>query len=69
MWTGHYALMQALYERCFNTGEFVDELTWFVEDWNNSLTTDGYGNATKGGIWGTGLIPCEPYMAWALLLA
>ena len=65
MWTGHYALMQALYERCFNTNEFVDELTWFVEDWNNSLTTDGYGNATEGGVWGTGLIPCEPYIVFA----
>jgi len=60
MWTGHYALMLALYERNFNTGEMTDELTWYVEDWNNSLTTDGKGNAKEGGIWGVGLIPCEP---------
>lgn len=60
MWTGHYALMLALYERSFNTGEMTDELTWFVEDWNNSLTTDGFGNPQEGGIWKVGLIPCEP---------
>jgi hypothetical protein len=60
MWTGHYALMMALYERSFNTGEMTDELTWYVEDWNNSLTTDGMGNPKDGGIWGVGLIPCEP---------
>ncbi|MHA2059042.1 MAG: linalool dehydratase/isomerase domain-containing protein [Candidatus Thorarchaeota archaeon] len=60
MWTGHYALMLALYERNFNTGDMTDELTWYVEDWNNSLTTDGMGNPKEGGIWGVGLIPCEP---------
>ncbi len=60
MWTAHYALMLALYERSFNTGEMTDELTWYVEDWNNSLTTDGMGNPKEGGIWGVGLIPCEP---------
>ncbi len=65
MWTGHYALMEALYERSFNTGEFIDEITWFIEDWNNSLTTDGYGNPQEGGIWETGLIPCEPYIVFS----
>jgi len=64
MWTGHYSLMLALYERNFNTGEMTDELTWFVEDWNNSLTTDGYGNPQEGGIWKCGLIPCEPQFAF-----
>ncbi|MCK5239641.1 MAG: hypothetical protein KAR33_08855, partial [Candidatus Thorarchaeota archaeon] len=64
MWTGHYALMMALHERNFNTGEMVDELTWFVEDWNNSLTTDGRGNPQEGGIWGVGLIPCEPHLVF-----
>jgi hypothetical protein len=64
MFTGHYALMEALYERNFNTGEMTDELSWFVEDWNNSLTTDGYGNPKEGGIWGVGLIPCEPYIVF-----
>ena len=64
MWTGHYALMMTLYERNFNTGEFTDEINWFVDDWNNSLTTDGYGNPKEGGIWGVGLIPCEPYIVF-----
>jgi hypothetical protein len=65
MWTGHYALMEALYERSFNTGDYIDEITWFVEDWNNSLTTDGFGNPQEGGIWETGLIPCEPYIVFS----
>lgn len=64
MWTGHFALMELLHERNFNTGEFVDEITYFVEDWNNSLTTDGFGNPQEGGIWKCGLIPCEPYEVW-----
>ena len=64
MWTGHYALMMAFYERSFNTGEMRDELSWFVADWNNSLTTDGLGNPKEGGIWGVGIIPCEPYIVF-----
>lgn len=64
MWTGHYGLMEALYERNFNTGETFNELTWFINDWNNSLTTDGRGNPQAGGIWKIGLIPCEPYIAF-----
>jgi len=64
MWTANYALMLALYERSFNTGEMTDELTWFVEDWNNSLTTDGFGNPQEGGIWKVGLIPCEPQLVF-----
>ncbi len=64
MWTGHYALMMALYERNFNAGELRDELSWFIKDWNNSLTTDGHGNPSSGGIWGVGLIPCEPYIVF-----
>lgn len=65
MWTGHYALMETLYERSFNTGEFVEEITWFINDWNNSLTTDGNGSLQEGGIWGVGLIPCEPYIVFS----
>ena len=65
MWTAHYTLMETLYERSFNTSVFVDEINSFVNDWNNSLTTDGYGNATVGGIWGVGLIPCEPYIVFS----
>lgn len=64
MWTGHYALMQALYERNFNTGEFIDELSWFIKDWNLSLLTDRHGNPKEGGLWGVGLIPCEPYIVF-----
>ncbi len=64
MWTGHYALMLALYERSFNTGDMTDELTYFVKDWNNSLTTDGHGNPQEGGIWKCGLIPCEPHLVF-----
>jgi hypothetical protein len=64
MWTGHYALMLALYERNFNTGELTDELSWYLQDWNTSLTTDGFGNPQDGGIWHTGLIPCEPYIVF-----
>ena len=65
MWTGHYTLMETLYERSFNTSVFVEEINSFVNDWNNSLTTDGYGNVTEGGIWGVGLIPCEPYIVFS----
>ena len=64
MWTGHYALMQTLYERSFNTGEHTEEITWFIEDWQNSVLTDGFGNLKEGGIWGTGIIPCEPYIVF-----
>lgn len=64
MWTGHYALMELLHERNFNTAEFVDEITYFIDDWNSSLTTDGLGNPQEGGIWKCGLIPCEPYAVW-----
>ncbi len=62
MWTGHYALMLELYERSFNAGTFNDEVAWFINDWNNSLNTDGLGNPQEGGIWEIGLIPCEPYI-------
>ncbi|MHA2005315.1 MAG: hypothetical protein ACW960_14670, partial [Candidatus Thorarchaeota archaeon] len=51
-------------ERNFNTGKFVDEITYYMEDWNNSMTTDGFGNPQEGGIWECGLIPCEPYAVW-----
>ncbi len=64
MWTAHYALMMSLYERNFNTGEMTNEITQYIHDWNNSLTTDGYGNPKEGGIWGTGIIPCEPYVVF-----
>ncbi len=64
MWTAHYALMMSLYERSFNTGELTDEITYYIDDWQNSLMTDGNGNPKEGGIWGKGLIPCEPYIVF-----
>ncbi len=64
MWTGHYALMLALYERNFNTGAVVDELDWYLNDWELSVTTDRLGSPKPGGVWGTGLIPCEPYIVF-----
>lgn len=64
MWTGHYALMLALYERNFNTGAVIDELGWYIDDWKSSVTTNGFGTPQSGGIWGTGLIPCEPYIVF-----
>jgi len=65
MWTGHFALMETYYERCFNTSEYKDEINWYMNDWNNSLTTDGNGTLKEGGIWGCGLIPCEPYIVFS----
>jgi hypothetical protein len=66
MWTAHYALMELLYKRSFNSDEFFNEFTWYMEDWNTSLTTDGFGNDARdtGGIWNCGLIPCQPYEVW-----
>ncbi|TFH26596.1 MAG: hypothetical protein E4G98_06905 [Promethearchaeota archaeon] len=62
MWSAHYVLMESLYKRSFNTNELDSEISWFIQDWNNSLQTDGFGNEMEGGIWGNGLIPCEPYI-------
>ena len=64
MWTGHYALMLELYERNFNEGTVVDELSSYINQWNSSVTTDGFGHPKPGGIWGVGLIPCEPYVVF-----
>jgi len=65
MWTGHYALMMALYERNFHFGTMTEELTHYIKDWNVSITTDRFGHHKDGGLWGTGLIPCEPYVVFA----
>jgi hypothetical protein len=64
MWTAHYALMELLYARNFNSSEFYNEYTWYMKDWNNSLTTDGLGHPRASGIWECGLIPCQPYAIW-----
>lgn len=64
MWTAHYALMELLHERNFNLAIYDDEIDYYMEDWNMSMTTDGFGNPQEGGIWETGMIPCEPYEVW-----
>ncbi|MHA1907663.1 MAG: hypothetical protein ACW98Y_10250, partial [Candidatus Thorarchaeota archaeon] len=64
MWTAHFALMELLHQRNFKNDEFIEEYNWYMEDWNNSLTTDGLGNPQEGGIWECGLIPCQPYAVW-----
>lgn len=64
MWTGHIGLMEAMYERSFNTGLMRNDLDYFVSDWNESLTSDRRGNPRQGGLWGSGLIPCEPYIVF-----
>ena len=65
MWTGHYGLMMALFERNFNTGAVADELSSYIDDWELSVTTDRFGTPKPGGVWGTGIIPCEPYIVFA----
>ncbi len=64
MWTGHYALMMTLYERNFNFGTMKDEITYYINDWKNTTTTDRLGHLKDGGLWGTGLITCEPYVCF-----
>jgi hypothetical protein len=65
MWTGHYALMMLLYERNFHLGTMTDEITHYIDDWNLTVTTDSLGHPKEGGLWGTGLITCEPYVCFA----
>ncbi|MCY3413373.1 MAG: hypothetical protein INQ03_17165 [Candidatus Heimdallarchaeota archaeon] len=65
MWTGHFALMELLYQYLFADDVFNDEIVWFLDDWKASLTADTTwdGKPANGlGLWGNGLIPCEPYI-------
>jgi len=64
MWTAHFALMELLHQRGFQNDEYIDEYNWYMDDWINSLTTDGLGNPQNSGIWENGLIPCQPYGVW-----
>lgn len=72
MWTGHYTLMELLYYNVFRESTYNDEIKWFIDDWNNSLTaTTTWDNKSsidnQGrplGLWRTGLIPCEPYIVF-----
>jgi hypothetical protein len=72
MWTAHMALMELVYYNVFREDMYNNEMTWFMDDWNASLTaTTTWDNKTsldsEGrplGTWGTGLIPCEPYIVF-----
>ncbi|UCG02956.1 MAG: hypothetical protein JSW11_03000 [Candidatus Heimdallarchaeota archaeon] len=72
MWTGHYALMELLYYNIFRESSYNAEIKWFMDDWNNSLTatttwdnkTSVDGSGRPLGLWGTGLISCEPYIVF-----
>ncbi len=72
MWTGHYALMELIYYNIFRESIYDDEIKWYMDDWNASLTaTKTWDNKTslddEGrplGCWGNGLIPCEPYIVF-----
>ncbi|MHA2247013.1 MAG: linalool dehydratase/isomerase domain-containing protein [Candidatus Hodarchaeales archaeon] len=72
MWTGHYTMMELLYYNVFRDDRYNEEIKWFMDDWNSSLTTTTtWDNKTsiddQGrplGRWGTGMIPCEPYIVF-----
>ncbi len=72
MWTGHYALMELLYYNVFRGSKYNDEIKFYMDDWNTSLTsTLTWDNKTSLddqdrplGRWGVGLIPCEPYIVF-----
>ena len=72
MWTGHYALMELLYYNTFRDPRYNSEIQWYLDDWNNSLTmTTTWDNRSSVddqgrplGMWGCGLIPCEPYIVF-----
>jgi hypothetical protein len=72
MWAGHYVLMELLYYNLFRDPKYLPELTHYLDQWNISLTaTVTWDNKTSMdnegrplGVWGTGLIPCEPYIVF-----
>jgi hypothetical protein len=67
MWTGHYALMELLYYSLFHDDRYNNEIAYYMNDWNASLTsnTTWDGRPSNGlGRWGVGLIPCEPYIVF-----
>jgi hypothetical protein len=67
MWTGHYALMELLYYNMFRDSLYNDEINYYLDDWNNSLTTNETwdGRPSNGqGKWEVCLIPCEPYIVF-----
>lgn len=64
MWTGHYAMMMALYERFFRNGRYNTELTWYMDQFNHTMTYDKLDNPHVGGYWNCGMIVCEPYIVF-----
>ena len=67
MWTGHYALMELLYYSLYHDNRYNNEITYYMNDWNSSLTanTTWDGKPSNGlGRWGVGLIPCEPFIVF-----
>jgi hypothetical protein len=72
MWTGHYALMELLYYNVFREPLYNEEIKWYMDDWNASLTADTTWDNQSSldiherplGKWGVGLIPCEPYIVF-----
>ncbi|MDD1776196.1 MAG: hypothetical protein LUP94_02455 [Candidatus Methanomethylicus sp.] len=67
MWTGHFTLMELFYESIYRDNTYSSEITGYLDQWNSSLTssTAWDGNPSGDlGRWGTGLIPCEPYIVF-----
>lgn len=67
MWTGHYALMELLSYSIFRDNRYNNEISFYMNDWNSSLTATTTWNGTPSnglGRWETGLIPCEPYIVF-----
>jgi hypothetical protein len=67
MWTAHFALMELFYESTFRDGLFSSEIKGYLDQWNASLTSPTVWNGSQSGglgMWGVGLIPCEPYVVF-----
>jgi hypothetical protein len=67
MWTGLNTLMELLYYSLFHDSRYNNEITYYMNQWNASLTsnTTWNGKPSNGlGRWGVGLIPCEPFIVY-----
>lgn len=64
MWTGHYAMIMALYERFFRNGNYNIELQSYLDQFEHTMTHTQYGIPNAGGLWNCGLIACEPYIVF-----
>jgi hypothetical protein len=59
--------MELLYYSAFRDAVYNAEITSYMEQWEKSLTSETLWNGNNsGGLgkWGTGLIPCEPYIVF-----